>query len=188
MAIKIAILDVLGLLARKKIGFLELDAVISENITLNNTVTSAPIETGENVTDHVYNEPLELSMECIISDSDVVRSFKRLATVDSLEQVPTARIEAYETLLDLWKARSPIDVVAGFEVYSNMLVTSISIPRSNDDGDSIRFSVNFIQANILQSVFLSDKSGRVNVGRKQGVIASNSISAIAQRTLERLRA
>jgi hypothetical protein len=88
----------------------------------------------------------------------------------------------------MWKGRTPLDVVAGYEVYPNMLITSISIPRANEDGDSIRFNVSFIQANILESVFLSDKSGRVNVGRKQGTIASNSITAIAQRTLERLRA
>jgi hypothetical protein len=181
MTVKIALLDVFGLLVRKKIGFLELDAVISETINLNNTVTSAPIETGENVTDHVYNEPLELSMECIVSDSDIVRSI-------SLQANPVARIQAYESLVDLWKAKTPVDVVAGYEVYPNMLITSISIPRANDDGDSIRFNVSFLQANILDSVFLSDKSGRVNVGRKQGVIASNSISAIAQRTIERLRA
>ena len=187
MAIKIALLDVFGILARKKIGFLELDAVISETINLNNTVTSAPIETGENVTDHVYNEPLEFSMECIVSDSDIVRSFTSSPGTDPLQQKPLARIKAYETLLDLWKARSPIDVVAGYEVYSNMLVTSISIPRSNDDGDSIRFSVSFIQANILPSVFLSNKNGRVNIGRKQGTIASNSISAIASKVLERLK-
>lgn len=181
MTVKVALLDVFGLLVRKKIGFLELDAVISETINLNNTVTSAPIETGENVTDHVYNEPLELNMECVISDSDIVRSI-------SLQANPVARIQAYESLVDMWKAKSPVDVVAGYEVYSNMLITSISIPRANDDGDSIRFNVSFIQANILDSVFLSDKSGRVNVGRKQGTIASNSISAIAQRTIERLRA
>jgi hypothetical protein len=181
MTVKIALLDVFGLLVRKKIGFLELDAVISETINLNNTVTSAPIETGENVTDHVYNEPLELSMECIVSDSDIVRSI-------SLQANPVARIQAYESLVDLWKAKTPVDVVAGYEVYPNMLITSISIPRANDDGDSIRFNVSFLQANILDSLFLSDKSGRVNVGRKQGVIASNSISAIAQRTIERLRA
>jgi hypothetical protein len=181
MAIKVALLDVFGLLVRKKIGFLELDAVINETINLKNTVTSAPIETGENVTDHVYNEPLEFSMECIISDSDVIRAF-------SFQPNPVARIQAYESLVDMWKARTPLDVVAGYEVYPNMSITSISIPRANEDGDSIRFTVSFLQANILESVFLSDKSGRVNVGRKQGVIASNSITAIAQRTLERLRA
>lgn len=181
MAIKVALLDVFGLLVRKKIGFLELDAVISETINLNNTVTSAPIETGENVTDHVYNEPLEFSMECIISDSDVIRAF-------SFQPNPVARIQAYESLVDMWKGRTPLDVVAGYEVYPNMLITSISIPRANENGDSIRFTVSFLQANILESVFLSDKSGRVNVGRKQGTIASNSITAIAQRTLERLRA
>lgn len=180
MTIKIALLDVFGLLTRKKIGFLELDAVVSENITLNNTVTSAPIETGENVTDHVYNEPLELSMECVISESDIIRGINPLAPTN------TTRIEAYETLLDLWKAKAPVDVVAGYEVYSNMLITSISIPRANEDGDSIRFTVNFIQANILPSVFLSDQTGRVNVGRKQGTIASNSLANVVARIKERL--
>ena len=181
--IKIALLDVFGLRTRKKIGFLELDAVINETINLNNTVTTAPIESGESITDHVYNQPLELSLECIVSDSDIIRQFSQFTS----ETGQLARIEAYETLLDMWKAKSPVDVVAGFEIYSNMLVNSISIPRSNEDGDSLRFTVDFTQATILESLFLSNKSGRVNIGRKQGTIASNSISAIASKVLERLK-
>ena len=183
MANTIALLDIFRLLQRKKIGFLELDAVINETITLDNTVTNAPIETGEKITDHVYNEPLQLSLECIISDSDHVRQL----SIANSEKPQLARIEAYETLLDMWKSKSPVDVVAGFEVYTSMLISNITIPRSYEDGDSIRFTVNLTQAKILQSVYLKNKSGRVNIGRKQGTIASNSISAIASKVLERLK-
>lgn len=181
MVTKVALLDTHNLPTRKKVGFLELDVVMNETITLNNTVTTAPIETGERVADHIYNEPLELSMDCIISQSDPLRSLTG-------QGLRTTRIEAYETLLDLWKAKSPIDVVAGYEVYTSMLVTSISIPRSNEDGDSIRFAVNMVQANILPSVFLSDRAGRVSLGRKQPVELSASLTGRATQAAGRVSA
>jgi hypothetical protein len=73
MATKVAILDALGVIQRKRIGFLELDCVMFEGINMVNTVTASPIETGESVTDHMFNEPLELTMDCIISDDDPTR-------------------------------------------------------------------------------------------------------------------
>jgi hypothetical protein len=180
MVTKVAVLDTHNLFARKKIGFLELDAVLNETITLSNTITSSPIETGERITDHIYNEPLELSLDCIVSESDPLRAAEG--------QKRTTRMEAYETLRDIWQSKTPIDVVAGYEVYTNMLVSSISIPRTNTDGDSIRFTVNFSQATILESLFLKDKTGRVTLGRKQPKQAPVAVSTIAINTLERLPA
>ena len=179
MSMKIAVLDILGVLARKKIGFIELDAVVGETITFNNTVTSAPIESGESITDHVFNQPLELSLECIISEADIVRQFTDSAA-------PKARIEAYESLKDLWRSKAPVEVVAGYETYTNMLVGNITIPRTNADGNSIRFNVSLVQATILDSALSSSKRKRAKKGRKQGVIANNSIEAVAKRIKERL--
>jgi hypothetical protein len=185
VAIKIALLDVTGQALRKKIGFLELDCVISEDITMSNSVTQSPIETGESISDHVYNDPLQLRLEAIISDSDPQRQERQ-----QLTNSPTvsARLEAYEALRDLWRAKQPVDVVTGLETFTNMVVTNISIPRENADGDSIKFNVDLIQVEIKESVFQKDKRKRSNVGRKQGTIANESLVNKASGTLEQLTA
>jgi hypothetical protein len=189
MAIKVAILDIFGFLQRKKIGFLELDCVTSEDITMSSNVTQSPIETGESITDHVYNEPLQLRIEAIVSDSDPVRQLRRVLNIvpntDPRFVIP--RLDAYESLRDLWKGKAPVDVVTGLELFSNMLVTNISIPRTVEDGNSLRFTVDMIQIETKDSVFQNNKSKRSNVGRKQGAIANNSVEKVAGSVLDKLK-
>jgi hypothetical protein len=183
MSTKIALLDALGLTQRKRIGFLELDCVMGETINMANGVTSAPIETGESVTDHMFNEPLQLTMDVIISDDDPTRVIQNAI---GIAPRASARIEAYETLRDLWQNKGVVDVVTGFETFSNMAITNIDIPRDNEDGRSIKFTVNMIQITILPSTFTSEQGGFINTGRQQGTIANNSIEAIGTRILNRL--
>ena len=205
MSTKIAILDALGVTQRKRIGFLELDCVMAETINMSNGVTSAPIETGESVTDHMFNEPLQLTIDAIISDDDPTRfiqspefliglgtgllpnSFLQRVGRASILSTPTpVRLEAYEALRDLWLNKGVIDVVTGFETFSNMAITNIDIPRENDDGRSIKFTVNMIQITILPSAYTSSSGAFVNTGRQQGTIANNSVENIATRILARL--
>jgi hypothetical protein len=193
MATKVAILDALGVIQRKRIGFLELDCVMFEGINMVNTVTASPIETGESVTDHMFNEPLELTMDCIISDDDPTRFLQNaispvlsLINQESIQEQVSARTAAYETLRDLWKNKGVIDVVTGFETFSNMAITSISIPRENEDGRSLKFTVNMIQITILPSEYASQVGGFVNTGRQQGSIANNSVEAVSTRVLSKL--
>lgn len=183
MAIKVALLDVTQQNLKKKIGFLELDCVMNEDITMSSNVTESPIETGESISDHVYNEPLQLRLEAIISDSDPQRLERQK---QNNSPITSARLEAYEALRDLWEAKQPVDVVTGLETFSNMVVTNISIPRENADGDSIKFNVDIKQVKIKDSVFQKDKRKRANVGRKQGTIANQSIQTKASGTLEQL--
>lgn len=183
MSTKIAILDALGVTQRKRIGFLELDCVMAETINMANGVTSAPIETGESVTDHMFNEPLQLTIDAIISDDDPTRFIQAAL---GLAPRASARIEAYETLKDLWQNKGVIDVVTGFETFSNMAITNIDIPRENEDGRSIKFTVNMIQITILPSAYASSSGAFVNTGRQQGSIANNSVESIATRILARL--
>jgi hypothetical protein len=199
MSTKIALLDALGLTQRKRIGFLELDCVMAETINMANGVTSAPIETGESVTDHMFNEPLQLTMDVIISDDDPTRFLEQFTSPilgllengvqgfqQGLQPQISARLEAYETLRDLWRNKGVVDVVTGFETFSNMAITNIDIPRDNEDGRSIKFTVNMIQITILPSTFTSEQGGFINTGRQQGTIANNSIEAIGTRILNRL--
>ena len=76
----ITILSATGIRDKKKIGSLAIDCVIDENITLSTNVTTAPIETGESVTDHAFNEPLKLSVTGVISDSDPARALQNATT------------------------------------------------------------------------------------------------------------
>lgn len=163
---RIAILDSLLNLASPKqypkLGTLELDATLTEAVKLDSNVTTAPIETGESVTDHVYNEPLSLSLECSISSAHPKRNGNTVA-----------HVQAYEALKQLRDAREPIDVVTGLDVYPNMVVTGINIQRDASTNQQLRFQADLVQVVLLDSESIN-ADGETKHGRKQGTPLSQS--------------
>jgi len=51
-----------------KFGNIELDAVLSQDITLSNIVSEHPYEDGSMVADGIHNEPIKISLSAVISD------------------------------------------------------------------------------------------------------------------------
>jgi hypothetical protein len=182
----ITILSATGILDKKKIGSLAIDCVVNENITLSTNITTAPIETGESVTDHAYNEPLKLSGTGIISDSDPARALQNVITNTTSAYKPLPRLEAYETLRQMHLERTPIDVVMGLETYTNMMIENINIPRDADSGDALFFTFDMIQVTILDRVARLTTGGKVNKGRKQGTVATNSQLSVLAKIRARL--
>jgi hypothetical protein len=196
----ITILSATGILDKKKIGSLAIDCVVDENITLSTNVTTAPIETGESVTDHAFNEPLKLSVTGIVSDSDPARALQNLSNIvktavtnpkDILNTIKNTyktlpRLEAYETLRQMHIERTPIDVVMGLETYTNMMIENINIARNADSGDALFFTCDLIQVTLLDRVASLTTGGKVNKGRKQGTVASNRAISILSKIRARL--
>lgn len=196
----ITILSATGILDKKKIGSLAIDCVVEENITLSTNVTTAPIETGESVTDHAFNEPLKLSVTGVVSDSDPARALQNISNIaKTVKTNPSVilstikntyktlpRLEAYETLRQMHLERTPIDVVMGLETYTNMMIENISIARNADSGDALFFTCDMIQLNILDRVATVTTGGKVNKGRKQGTVASNRQYNVLNKIRQRL--
>jgi hypothetical protein len=196
----ITILSATGIRDKKKIGSLAIDCVVDENITLSTNVTTAPIETGESVTDHVYNEPIKLNFTGIVSDSDPARALQNLSNIvktavtnpsDILNTIKNTyktlpRLEAYETLRQLWENKTPIDVVMGLETFTNMMIENLSIPNNADTGDALFFTADLIQVTLLDRVATLTTGGKVNKGRKQGTVASNRAMSILSKIRQRL--
>lgn len=196
----ITILSATGIRDKKKIGSLAIDCVIDENITLSSNVTDAPIETGESIADHAYNDPIKLSFTGIVSDSDPARALQNISNIvrtavtnprDILNTIKNTyktlpRLEAYETLVQIWQNKEPIDVVMGLETYTRMMIENISIPRNADSGDALFFTADLKQVTILPRVASLTTGGKVNKGRKQGTVASNRAMSILNKIRARL--
>lgn len=63
-----------------------------------------------------------------------------------------AKEDVYDYLMELRNNRQPITVVTGLKEYSNMIITSISIPRTAQTGQILRFTVVMRQVKIVQTV------------------------------------
>lgn len=162
-----------GRATTKSIGGIEIDASISEQVDFSNSITDHPIEGGATVTDHAYENPLMITMECIISNS----------SLNSTDQGRS--IDAYNQLKLLKSSREPFDVVNALDVYSNMLVESLSFPRRADTSDSLVFTVTLKQIRIVDSITVdlgpivsptikNSASSKVNGGRATPKAASDA--------------
>lgn len=156
----------------QEIGFLQLDATVSETHNRSAKITQNEIEDGSNVADNVVLENEKFSIEGIISESPFPSSDIRdlalqvqNAGFNALNKaigsisggiIPNAgasikRVIALIQLENFWKNRIPFTVLTGVKKYDNVLIKSISIPVSIKDGKSLRFKIDCEVVTIVES-------------------------------------
>ncbi len=115
-----------------KIDSLVLDAVIQETHSYTNTITSHPVETGFDVSDHSRPEPDKITLECVVTSTPLDGS-------DS--QVDEQRVaDALAKLDDLRMNGTLVTVVTSLKQYSSMGVESITVTRDVKTGAALKFT------------------------------------------------
>lgn len=133
------------------LGSIELDAVLNENQTFNQEATLFPVEDGSDIADNIRNDPSEITVDGLVSDTPV----KLFANIDRLvtEGAFSSRsLVSYEKLLEIREKKALCDVVSALRLFSNMVMTSVTIPRSSSTGKALRFSATFRQVRIVNSL------------------------------------
>lgn len=146
---------------------LELDASINEDHNFTTDITTYPVEDGANISDHARQQPEKLSLHGFVSSSPVkwlggIRNLR-----DQLESGRTRVQTALDILMDMAGYRSsdseasrkdyklkeptPVDIITGLRVYSDMMLTSLSIPRDAKTGEAMYFTAEFIKVRKVQS-------------------------------------
>lgn len=125
---------------------IELDTATQLTYQYPSKVTQFPIETGESISDHVINENFMLSIEGLISDSDI-----RIT-----DNSGSRARNAFEALLALRESKQPFTVVTGLKSYDNLLFTEFDISLNSESGDALPIRLTLAQVHIVssQSVFL----------------------------------
>lgn len=122
------------------IGGFFVDAIFMTTTEHTLTVTQHPVQTGANLADHAFVNPVRISMEIGISDA---MAYRKAGCYD----VPgeTKSISAYRSLVKLQEERKPLKVLTKLNTYENMLIESI---RANDDVSTqyaLKASVELVQ-------------------------------------------
>ena len=143
-----------------KIGAVELDAVLSESHSYENSVTSYPVEEGSPITDHVIRKPEEVEINGLVTDSPInpgkvfdknrasnaFTKFLELAGYDYLDQTSTvAKVKGDFKL---------VTVVTGLRAYYDMAITSFKVNRGNKTGKSLPFSIRLKKIHFATSRFI----------------------------------
>lgn len=112
-------------IGQSKLGYLSLDVLVSESLSLPSKVTEYPVEDGnEDISDHITagNEELTIS-GAIASGSAFGMEFGALCY--------SKMIDAIDQLRKMHKERKVIIIQTGLGKYEDMAFTNLSVERSN---------------------------------------------------------
>jgi len=128
---------------------IDLDVTMDETHEWNNDVTTSPVEIGSPISDHIQIMPDKLRISGMISDSaisDIV--IKQFSNIDS-----SAFLTRTQTTFDLLRKfkdeRKLLTVYTKYKIYTDMALTSLSIPRSAGIGDAINFNAEFTHVRMV---------------------------------------
>lgn len=149
--------DQISLLFRKApatIGSVELDATLSENHMSGQDVTDHPIEEGSPITDHARKRPDSLTIDGLVTDTPVgltqrQRAAQSSGTVDDAD-APGYAQAAYLKLRELLTGKL-FTIVTGLQVYDDMVLTDLTVPRDRTVGHALRFSATFKNVRIVKN-------------------------------------
>ena len=161
-------------IVRTKLLDIEMDASLNEDHRFDTIVTRNPVEDGSLYTDHVVLLPITLELSCRVSDASLSYFTPAITGKEGRSS------QAYYKLVELQRDREPFDVITGINVYENMLIESLSVPRSSKDGHSLKFNMVLTELPIIGDDVDSNRDliaedvihtalGTVNLGSVQKV-------------------
>lgn len=150
--------------ARAQVGVIAIDATLSEDHEYTARVTSFPVENGELVSDHIINEPEKLNLVGLVTDTplNILLGFNRSIT-------------AFNRLIDIHRNKEIVTVVTGIKVYTNMVMTSLNVPRDLSTGQSLTFNMQF-QKIILDSSTRLILNQNNPFNRQQDIISREQVA------------
>lgn len=130
--------------AQARIGTVFLDATLTEDHSYSSRVTAYPIESGRTISDHIINEPDVLQISGVVTDTplSILSPFNR-------------SIDAFNRLVGIHERKEIITVVTGIKVYTNMVMTSLQVPRNIQTGQSLNFVIELQKILLDSSVTLN---------------------------------
>lgn len=138
------------------IGGVPVDIITSETYDLSNTVTEHPIERGGVITDHVYKNPVVITMTGVISKSPI-------SIFDAISNGITDRhIEGYQQLERLHNNQQPFTLVTGLKVYQNMVLQALNAGIDVQEGEAVMFTATLKQIEIANTFTVPLNEENVN--------------------------
>lgn len=162
-----ASLSTLFLPQRRQIGLVIPDVVTQESHTDSLTITSHPVENGATISDHAYLTPATVTMDIGFSSGGSLVDFWDTRQLDVGHGLsPT---EIYQNLLEMQKNRDLLDVVTGKRLYSNMLISNLSVTTA-PDSEHVLFATLKLTEVIISNT--DNRSSAAKENMQQGVATS----------------
>lgn len=132
------------LMVKTNLGGYFFDAVFNVETEHSLTVTQHPVQTGANISDHAFVNPIRMTMQVGVSDAMAYR-----AGADYGGDGKTKSVQAYRLLCKLQELRTPMQVVTRLNTYQNMLIESIDVSDDVSTICALKATVNLVQVLVV---------------------------------------
>lgn len=136
--------------AYKQVSFTQDDSTFNltcltqESHDLTNAITDNPVETGSSVVDHVQRQPRKYTLSGLVSDAPVT-------LLDLADAFSSRMTKAYNYMEALWESGNPVTIKTKFKTLENMVLESLSVPRSRQTGNAFSFSATFKEVTVVDT-------------------------------------
>ena len=144
---------------KNKFANIELDAFLSQSVTLENTISEHTLEDRSLLNDAIHNKPLTMSFTAVISDmpQSSIEQAKLIGNdINALfksKSLPTSKsLRAWKELVSLWRSKTLVTISSPLqhEVFEDMAIKSISVNVQSTK--SLEFSVNLKHIPIAENI------------------------------------
>ena len=152
----------------------EIDVTLSEEHFFDNEVTEHPVERGADVTDHVRARPVRITLEGLVSDTPIgdLAIRRKEFTLINGEAFALPSDESFARLLAIRDAREPVTIETSLRSFDDMMLESLTVPRTPQNGDALRFRATFVQVQFVTNdrttirVAVPRAAKKVNLGNR----------------------
>lgn len=117
------------------------DAITLISPTKRNTVASHRVETGTNISDHIFSENTVIDVEGEVSNIYLTEVENNIISYNTVNRDS----EAYGIINKIFNERTPITLVSRFEVFESCFITNFVPMDEIDTGDAFRFKLTLEQ-------------------------------------------
>ncbi len=153
----------------RSVGGLVFDATIKEDHEDTSTVTDNPIETGVSVSDHMYRNPIKVTLTAAVSDTPLVADPNDMFTTAA-----TRSLSAYDQMVTLKNAAEPFDVMTGLKLYHNMVCTSVKASQDKDSAGAFLFDADLREVIIVNTQTVTFPPRKAGSTKRQADAVKNN--------------
>lgn len=126
------------------------DAVVSVKEQFNNNITSYPVDTRSNISDHVFNQNPSITITGSVSNNPVYEYPNNEVGYNE------NRVDrAHALLKELWYERTPFDVVTEFDLFTNCILKNYSVDFTAASSESLDYTCDIEVIRLAESQTIS---------------------------------
>lgn len=136
-----------------------IDACVTEQHTLANTLTDHPVEEGSNITDHSRPEPRRVTLDCVQSNTPPPgrSDFATRRTQGTAKVTDDYAHQLWNRLVDLHDNPKLLSLDTARDFYDSMAIESVTSPVDVKTANVLKFTVSLKQIRTVTNTFTQIK-------------------------------